>query len=122
MRQLRGHLDRDTYVRLVATAGREGYELWAWRDHGSVRALAGVRAYTDLVRGTHLYVDDLVTDSTQRSRGYGAKLLNALEALAREKGLPSLRLCCAFSNPEGRRFYAREEWTERAWALVKAAP
>lgn len=45
-------------------------------------AVAGFRVGENLAWGSFLYVDDLVTHSGHRSKGYGAKLLSWLKEQA----------------------------------------
>ena len=119
LKQLRTHLTFESFRENISKLKKENYELWSLQDNGSIVALAGLRTYTDFVRGTHLYVDDLVVDQNLRSQGYGAKLLAFTEKLCSEKGLPSLRLACAHENKKGYSFYQREGWTDRSCAFVK---
>ena len=119
LKQLRSHLTFDTFRENIFKLKNENYELWSLQVGGRIVALAGLRTYTDFVRGTHLYIDDLVVDQSLRSQGYGAKLLKFTEDLCSEKSLPSLRLACAHENKKGYAFYQREGWTDRACAFVK---
>jgi ribosomal protein S18 acetylase RimI-like enzyme len=119
MKQLRTHLPFETYQQYLTQMQKEGYELWAYHHDGKILGLMSTRIYTDLVRGPHLYIDDLVVDQEQRSKGIGQKLLYYGEELTRKLGLTTLRLCTGLDNEEGKRFYNREGWTERAYAFVK---
>jgi hypothetical protein len=49
----------------------------------------------------------------------GAELLKQVERDSKSKGLEVLRLCCVIQNESGMKFYRREGWKERAFALVK---
>ncbi len=119
MKQLRTHLDRKQFGELALAMAQENYRLWAYMEKNKALGLVSTRVYTDLVRGAHLYIDDLVTDANSRSRGIGAALLRHAEKIARELKLPVLRLCCVIENEAGMKFYRRENWKERAYALVK---
>jgi ribosomal protein S18 acetylase RimI-like enzyme len=119
MRQLRPHLSLEQFLQLTSQMHREQYELWAAFANDVIVGLVSTRAYTDLVRGTHLYIDDLVTDQTARSKGIGAALLVHVEKLSKELGFETLRLSCTLENEKGLKFYRREGWKERAFALVK---
>jgi len=61
-----------------------------------------------LVHGAHLYVDDLVTDETCRSSGYGKVLMERLKAEGRALGCTKLVLDTPLSNTLGHRFYYRQ--------------
>ena len=119
MMQLRTHLDRKQFGELAEQMIQENYRLWAYWEDNRILGLLSTRVYTDFVRGSHLYIDDLVTDSGSRSRGIGAALLQHAEKIAQNLKLPVLRLCCVLENEAGMKFYRRENWKERAWALVK---
>ena len=55
-------------------------------------AVAGFRVGENLAWGRFLYVDDLVTLSAHRSKGYGSKLLTWLKAFAVREGCMQLHL------------------------------
>ena len=82
--QLRPHLDADALVaQLQRQMAESGFRAHALHDAGVPRAYAGWRVHENLVYGRHMYVDDLVTDETVRSRGYGKAMLDWLKAEAR---------------------------------------
>jgi GNAT superfamily N-acetyltransferase len=120
IKELRPHLDLEEFTRLVqlARAG-DGYRLVARELRGKVVAVMGFRILHDLVHGSHLYIDDLVTTKDRRSEGHGAELLRFAEAEARRLGLTGLRLCTGIENEAGRKFYEREGWVARSLAFKK---
>ena len=72
MHQLRPHLERDAYVaRMRELMAGDGLRVLALRDDGVVRAVGTYRLMDMLYCGKLMYVDDLVTDETVRSRGAG---------------------------------------------------
>ncbi|MCD8501395.1 MAG: GNAT family N-acetyltransferase [Bacillaceae bacterium] len=76
MSQLRPHLDRDTYLDLVTEAQqKERYKLLALYDEGKIVAVIGFKPMITLYYGRFVWVCDLVTEKSQRSKGYGEKLL-----------------------------------------------
>ena len=86
----------------------EGAGIVQLLDQGEVRALAVWRAFHTTYCGYRLEIDDLVTDETQRSRGYGATLLIFVEAKARAMGCDTLTLNSATQRARAHRFYFRE--------------
>ena len=109
MRQLRPrHDDAKEFVARVRLQQREGYHLAALNDRGAVRAVAGYRFGNNLAWGKYLYVDDLVTDGTQRSQGHGKRLLDWLCAQACEKGCDELHLDSGVQRFAAHRFYLRD--------------
>jgi len=65
----------------------------AIEDGGRIVAVMGYRFLSDFVRGKHVYVDDLVSTESARSKGLGAELLKFAEDVAARSGCKSLRLC-----------------------------
>lgn len=108
MRQLRPDHDPGRLVAQVRRQQREGYRLVMLEEGGRPVAVAGYRLSENLAWGRFLYVDDLVTDSAARSRGYGRRLLDWLLATAREAGCRELHLDSGVQRTDAHRFYRRE--------------
>ena len=103
--QLRPHLVENAFVARIRVQEREGYRLVALRSNGVVRAVAGFRVIENLFAGRMLYVDDLVTDEAERSRGFGDELFAWLVARARELGCDTLELDSGVHRHGAHRFY-----------------
>lgn len=97
----------------------EGAHLVALFDAGEPRALAVWRAYHTTFNGLRFYVDDLVTDETQRSRGHGGALLAALEARARQMGCDTFTLESSVVREAAHRFYFRAGMTIANFSFAK---
>jgi len=109
MAQLRPHLSRDEYVPTVrGMMASDGYKLAALVDDGAVRAVAGYRFMHMLYCGKLLYVDDLVSDETARSRGYGKQMMDWLKTEAQGNGCSELQLISRVTREQAHRFYFRE--------------
>jgi GNAT superfamily N-acetyltransferase len=108
MQQLRPHLAAADFVARVRRMQRENFHLAFVEDEGAVHAVAGYRYQDKLFSGKNLYVDDLVTDATQRSRGHGRALLAWLIAQARANGCDNFELDSGVQRFEAHRFYFRE--------------
>lgn len=109
MHQLRPHLARDAYVaRMRELMAGEGLRLLALRDDGVVRAVATWRLMDMLYCGRLMYVDDLVTDATVRSRGHGARLIARLREEALGQGCHEIQLISRTTREQAHRFYFRE--------------
>jgi len=116
MRQLRPHLG--DAARFVAQARRQathGYRVLALWDGERAVACAGYRVSENLIRGRHLYVDDLVTDAAARSQGHGDRLFDALLAEARRQDCTCLVLDSGLANGAAHRFYFRRRLTMAAF-------
>ena len=108
MRQLRPHLIEADFVERVAIQRRQGYQLLAAVIDGRAAALAGFRVVDSLGWGRFLYVDDLVTDESCRSLGYGDMLLDWLVDYCRDNGLAELHLDSGVQRFAAHRFYLRK--------------
>ena len=73
----------------------------------------------DEVPYTYSHVDDLGVLASSRSKGVGAALLAACEALARQSGQRWLRLGVLAANERARAFYARQGYDEIRLTLEK---
>ncbi len=120
MQQLRPHLVAADFVARVRSMQREGFHLAFLESDGAVRAVAGYRYYDKLFSGKNLYVDDLVTDATQRSHGHGRALLAWLAAEARARGCTQLELDSGVQRHDAHRFYLRERMHISAYHFVIA--
>jgi GNAT superfamily N-acetyltransferase len=106
MRQLRMHFDEEeNFIAQVGRQRREGYRMAFLEDDYGVRAVAGFRRLEMLYAGRHFYVDDLVTDATARSLGYGGAHFEWLVAQARAEGCGKLELDSGVQRFAAHRFY-----------------
>ena len=110
MRALRPQLSSEAeFVERWRRQSEQGYAILAlWRAQRPV-ALAGFRVQENLVHGRFLYVDDLVTDESERRHGHGARLLDRLKAEGRARGCHKLVLDTALENTLAHRFYYRQD-------------
>lgn len=108
MAELRPHVSRERFLPLVKSMHAEGYRLACIREGGRVVAAAGYRFSTNLFYGRTLYVDDLVTAGSERSKGHGKALLGWLRQLALESGCDALHLDSGVQRKRAHRFYLRE--------------
>ncbi len=120
IQELRPHLDVETFLKYCAEANNQDqYQILVAEDDGKIMAAMGYRFLTDLVRGRHVYIDDLVTTAEARSQGLGSLLLKKAEEIAVNGNCKSLRLCTGLDNAGGIQFYEREGWSKRAYAYTK---
>ena len=76
MVQLRPHLVEEEFVARVRKQEKDGYRLVLFEEDGKVQAVSGFRTGESLSRGAFLYIDDLVTDESGRSQGFGQQLFD----------------------------------------------
>ncbi len=106
--QLRPELERDQFVGRILRQQRRGYRLAYVEADGRAVAVAGYRISEKLSSGRFLFVDDLVTDEGERSKGHGALLLKWLQQEAAAAGCDSVQLDTGIQRKDAQRFYSRE--------------
>jgi GNAT superfamily N-acetyltransferase len=82
MKQLRTELEEAAFVPLVRELMSGGYQLAYLRDEAQVVCVAGFKISQNLFYGRHLYVEDLATLESERSKGYGKQMMAWLRDLA----------------------------------------
>ena len=105
MVELRTHLKRDDFLDTVRHMESEGYRLAYIEDDQELVAVAGYRIYTNLFFGKNLYVDDLVTSASARSKGYGEQMIDWLRDKARNAGCRSYHLDSGTARGQAHKFY-----------------
>jgi GNAT superfamily N-acetyltransferase len=105
MNQLRTDLNLNTYLELLRDMNKEGYRLIALIDKNHIVALAGIHMSINFYNQRYVFINDLVTDSSNRSKGYGEKLLNYIHDWARNKGAQYVSLESGIQRKTAHRFY-----------------
>ena len=112
MRQLRPQIAENVYLATVRRMMQtDGYLQAAVFDGDTVVAVTGYRFMETLYAGKTLYVDDLNTDDTRRSRGHGKMLMDWLKHEAKARGCVQLQLDSGVQREQTHRFYFREGLT-----------
>ncbi len=116
MRQLRPAISEEAYLPTIRRMmDSDGYQLTALLENGVVQAVAGYRFIEMLYCGQILYVDDLNTDQSRRSSGFGKLLLDWLKQQATARGCGELHLDSGVQRERAHRFYFREQLTITAY-------
>ena len=106
-RQLRPGMPPD-YESKMKRVFAGGARMCIAADQDAVHAVAVYRINENTFEGLHLYVDDLVTDERQRSRGVGRALMEHLQNLARAAGCEATTLDSGTQRQQAHKFYFRE--------------
>ena len=124
MQELRTHLaDEREFVERVTRQQKQGYQLAFLESDGEIHAVAGYRILDSLFSGKNLYVDDLVTRSADRSRGYGGLLIDWLAGEARKNHCETLELDSGVQRFDAHRFYFSKRMTVSSYHFrVKLGP
>lgn len=107
MQELRPHIEEAQFLPRVRDQQQAGYQLAYVENSGEVVAVAGFRFGENLAWGRFLYVDDLVALASERSKGYGANLLEWLKNQAQEAGCQQIHLDSGMQRERAHRFYQR---------------
>ncbi len=107
-RQLRTALPAD-YEGKMRRVFAGGARMCVATEGGAVLGVAVYRVSENTFEGLHLYVDDLVTDEKQRSRGVGRSLMEHLQGLARAADCEAYTLDSGTQRTQAHKFYFREE-------------
>ncbi|MFZ6688861.1 GNAT family N-acetyltransferase [Undibacterium sp. SXout11W] len=109
MQQLRPHLaDLNSWIAYWKRASKAGYRLWSLAKSDQIVALASYRIAENLVHGQYLYVEDLVTDQSERGSGYGQILMELLKQEALSQDCGKIVLDTGLNNSLAHRFYYRQ--------------
>lgn len=107
MRELRPHIKAIDFAARVLHQQKEGYQLAYLELDNVIRTVAGFRILNLLFSGRTLYIDDLVTRDSDRSRGFGAALFDWLVEYAKDKKCEYLTLDSGVQRFAAHRFYLK---------------
>lgn len=105
MKQLRTDLTEETYIELLQDMSNDGYKLYAMYVENEIVSLAGLSWRINFYNKRHIFIYDLVTDVSQRSFGYGEKLLQYIHDWANENGAVYVALESGLQRIDAHRFY-----------------
>jgi GNAT superfamily N-acetyltransferase len=109
LRELRPHLQLETFLPTIRRFQGEGYFLVMLEAGGEVAAVTGYRFSEHLAREKFLYVDDLVTLAAARRKHHGQKLLDWLIKQAETSGCQELHLDSGVQRTEAHLFYENQK-------------
>jgi GNAT superfamily N-acetyltransferase len=118
--ELRLELTPEQFADIYAEGHPQGLRFTAAYD-GRDRCVgvAGWRLMATTVTGRKLYIDDLVTVASERSRGVGRALLVELTERARQAGCRAIDLDSGLHRSEAHRFYLRERMPITSFHFAK---
>ena len=110
MSELRPHIAEEDFLPQVRRQiEASGFQLVYLEDGGEVKAVAGIRIAEWLARGMSLDLEDLVASESDRSKGYGGKLLDWLFEYGRERGCTEIRLVSHVTRFRAQQFYLKKK-------------
>jgi len=117
-RQLRPQLPAD-YPEKMRQVFHDGGEMCVAVLGERVIGVAVFREFENTHVGRRFYIDDLVTDESERSTGAGRTLITYLEKAARDRGCPGMDLESGTHRNRAHRFYFREGFFITAFSFRK---
>ena len=117
-RQLRPQLPAD-YLEKMRQVFHDGGEMCVAVLGQRVIGVAVFREFENTHVGRRFYIDDLVTDESERSTGAGRTLIAYLEKAARDRGCPGVDLESGTHRNRAHRFYFREGFFITAFSFRK---
>ena len=120
IKELRTELSYDEYETLIYQMQESHYKIFAVFERDELITYAGVAISTNLYHKRHLFIYDLVTKSTHRSKGYGKEMLIYLHDYAKMFTCEYLILSSGFQRLQAHQFYAREGFEKKSAVLVKS--
>ena len=108
MSQLRTHLSEALFYEMFQQMQKEGYNLIANYQNEKIVALAGFAILTNFYDGKHVYLYDLVTDGSERTKGYGEELLSYIESYAVQNNCNGVTLSSNLERVDAHRFYEQK--------------
>jgi GNAT superfamily N-acetyltransferase len=117
-RQLRPHLP-ESYAEKMRRVFADGARMCVAVRGERVVGVAVHRVHENTVDGVQMYVDDLVSDETERSQGIGRALLDHLQRVAREAGCAKFNLDSGTQRQQAHKFYFREGMVVTSFHFAK---
>lgn len=105
MKELRTDLNESEYMNYIGLMQKEGYRLFGLYDGDQLIVVSGLSILTNLYYKRHIWVYDLVTAETHRSKGYGLHLMKFIEELAHKEGCQTIALSSGLERVDAHRFY-----------------
>ncbi len=105
---LRIDLTEDKFLKQRDTLIKDGYHLFGLSDHEQLVAVASANIYPHVTKGKNCWVHDLVTIEGERSKGYGKKIMQGIEAWAKSKGCSRLSVHTRIKNERAQHFYEKK--------------
>jgi GNAT superfamily N-acetyltransferase len=103
--ELRTDLSKEEFTYLLKDMRKEGYKVFCLYEGKNLVSLAGVIIRTNFYAKRHMFVYDLVTTSSDRSKGYGKKLLQFVEQWGKDQGCGTVGLDSGLQRKDAHRFY-----------------
>jgi GNAT superfamily N-acetyltransferase len=106
MAELRPHIAREEFLPRVKKQTKiNGFRLAYLKDEEEVKAVAGIRISEWLGGGKYMEIEDLVSKSGERSKGYGGELFDWLVEFAKKENCNQIKLVSHVKRFAAHKFY-----------------
>ena len=105
MQELRPHRSEEELRKMIAAQMKDGFQVVYVGDDTMAYAVGGFRTLDFLFSGKTLYVDDLVTHSAHRKKGYAGMLMKWMIAYAKDNGYDHFSLDSGHHRKDAHRLY-----------------
>jgi len=106
--QLRSQYTQDALITQIQKQQQSGYCIAYVEKDGKVLCVAGFVMTEKLAWQKNIYIDDLVSEESQRSTGAGKFLMDWFKNFARENSCQQLHLDSGVQRFSAHKFYLRE--------------
>ncbi|MFD2179631.1 GNAT family N-acetyltransferase [Veronia pacifica] len=108
MLQLRTSYDYFSLAQQIEKQQENGYQIVYVKSGEDILGVAGFVIGEKLAWGKHIYIDDLVTNTSSRSHGVGACLMKWFKEYATATGCQQIHLDSGVQRFSAHKFYLRE--------------
>ena len=109
MKELRPHQSLESFLAAIEEMKKENYHLLYLEDNDKIVCTAGFRFTTTLYDGLIIDLDDFVTISEARKKGYAGILFDHLATLAKERYVNVIHLNSNHIRFDAHRFYLNKK-------------
>ncbi|MCB0317324.1 MAG: GNAT family N-acetyltransferase [Bdellovibrionales bacterium] len=103
--QLRPELKLPDFLRMREDLLSRNYKLLGLKDKNQIVCVAGYMLHPHIERGSEFWIHDLVSLNTERSKGYGLKMMAELEKIARHSGCKRVQVHTRIDRELAQNFY-----------------
>lgn len=118
--QLRTELIYKEFEDLIYDMRHMEYKMMGLLEDDELITYAGVSIQTNLYHKRHLYVYDLVTDSTKRDCGYGKMMLDYLIDYSKMGMCENIVLSSGFEKIDAHNYYKNNGFVKKSFVFVKS--
>lgn len=119
LKELRSELDLKKATAQLKEMVGSGYRMVAFVQDGEMIALAGFVISANFALGKKMYIEDLVTTASWRSKHVGRQVLKHLEALAVSEGCRAVHLDSGVQRHASHKFLLNNNYQILAHHFVK---